>query len=158
MTNIHRTGPVMPKQFPVKLTLNVKTNDIAVGNLVAFESGKIVPADVFPFTVDIATTRLAFAAAFAGIASGASDKDLPLDTRDENVLVTQDGEIEFDAAADTYLVGDLLTVKKAVGNALTHTVEKSVIPTASIAIVSITTAAGATRVRGYLQKTLPKRV
>ena len=159
MAHIHRTGPVMPKQYPVALDgSDLKVNDIEVGDLVAFESGELVPATAFTWNTDIATTRLDFAAAFAGIASGASDADKPDDTRDHKVLVTQDGECEFDVASATYLPGDLLTVTKAAGNALTNGMEKTVIPNAAIARVSESSdGVAVTRIRGYLLKTAPKR-
>jgi len=156
MAHIHRTGAVIPKQFPVKLTSSVKTNDIPVGSLVAFESGYIIPVENFTWNTNEATTQLDFAAAFAGIASGASDKDTPLDTRDHYIAVCQDGEVEFDCVSADYLPGDFLTPNKAAGNALVQTVEKTAVKNAAIAIVS-EVKAGATRIRGYLCKTLPKR-
>lgn len=153
MANIHRTGPVMPKHYNVQLNTGVKQYDINPGDLLALVAGFVVSAPNFVWDTDIATTRLGFAAAFVGIASGASDKDKPTDLRDLTVLATQEGEIEFDCVAGTYLAGSLLTVKKDTGNALTNIVEATAVVGAAIARVSLSTAASATRVRAYLLKT-----
>lgn len=157
MPNIHRTGPVAAKHYNVQLNTGVKQYDINPGDLLALAAGFVVSAPNFTWTTDVATTRLNFAAAFVGIASGASDKDKPTDLRDLTVLATQDGEVEFDCAAATYLADSLLTPRKDVGNNLLNTVEATVIPAAAIARVSVSTGAGATRVRAYLLKTPPKR-
>ena len=158
MPHLHITGLVIPKQHAVKLTGVLKTNDILVGELCAFESGFLVPATVFTWDTDEATTQLAFAAAFAGVSSGASDKDLPLDTRDHRILMTQDGECELDVESATYTVGQFLAPKKnAATNFLTNVLKVTAVRNAAIFIVSESSVGAATRVRGYMAKTLPKR-
>jgi hypothetical protein len=146
----------MPKHYNVKLNASVKQYDINPGDLVALVAGFLVSAPNFTWNTDIATTRADFAAAFAGIASSASDKDQPLDLRDLTVAVCQDGEVEFDATSATYLAGSLLTVKKDTGNALLNVMEATVVTAHALARVSQTVTG--TRVRAYLLKTIPKRL
>src|ERR1043165_9594875 len=157
--HIHRTGPVLPKAYPVKKTAGVEVNDIQIGTLCALESNsgamQVVPVTAFTWTTDLATTRANFVAQFLGISSGHSDKDSPLDTRDETILMTQDGECEFDCASATYQPGSYLAPKKDTGNALTNTLEAVVDKNLAVAVVSELVTG--TRVRGYLLKTLPKR-
>ncbi len=159
MAHIHRTGLVIPKQYPVKKTAGVKVNDIPVGSLCALESNsgamQVVPATAFTWNTDIATTQADFAAAFLGLSSGQSDKDAPLDTRDEHILITQDGECEFDCSSATYQPGTYLAPIKAAGNALLNTVAATATKNNAIAVVSELVTG--TRVRGYLLKTVPKR-
>ncbi len=157
--HIHRTGPVLPKAYPVQLAVGVKANDIPMGYLVGMVAGFLVPVNATSWwSVDEATTRAAFIAAFAGLASGQSDKDVPLDLRDLKILVTQDGEIEFAVASAQYLPGTFLTVAKdAAGNYLSNTLVATATKNLAVAVVSEDSGAAATRARGYLLKTLPKR-
>lgn len=159
--HIHRTGPVLPKQYPVKLAAGVKVNDIEPGMLVAFETNSsiegLVPVTAWAWDTNEATTSDNFALKFAGVASGRSDKDKPLDTRDVNILVTQDGEFEVLVDSGSYPVGTLLKPKKAAGNALLNTCTATTDKSTALFRVSETSAAGATRVRAYLLKTPPKR-
>lgn len=159
MSHIHRTGPVLPKTYPVTKTAGVKVNDIPIGTLCALVSNsgamQLIPVTSFVWDTSLAVTQAAFAAAFVGIASGQSDKDAPLDTRDESILITQDGECEFDCSSATYQPGSYLAPIKAAGNALLDTVAAITDKNLAIAVVSELTTG--TRVRGYLLKTLPKR-
>ena len=105
MPHIHRTGPVDQITVPVKLTGAVPTSTIQQGDLVAMVSGFAVPATVFPWTTDEATTQAAFAAVFVGM-SNARSRVATTDARDLEIGVTMSGEIEMDSVSAVYNVGD----------------------------------------------------
>ncbi len=159
--HIHRTGPVLPKQYPVKLAASVKVNDIEPGTLVAFETNSsiegLVPCASWVWDTSETVTADAFALKFAGVASGRSNKDTPLDHRDESILVTQDGEFEVRVTSGSYPVGTMLTPNKDSGNALTNILKATTDASRALFRVSETSAASATRVKAYILKTPPKR-
>ena len=134
MAHTHRTGVVDLLVASVKLTGGVPTNTINVGDLVAMEANKAVPATAFTWTTDLATTRTNFAAAFLGVSSDRSRAGTT-DTRDLEIGVDTDGNIEFDCASASYVIGDYLAPQKAVGNALVQTVEKVATKAQAIAVV-----------------------
>lgn len=134
MAHTHRTGVVDLLVASVKLTGGVPTNTINVGDLVAMEANKAVPATAFTWTTDLATTRTNFAAAFLGVSSDRSRAGTT-DTRDLEIGVDTDGNIEFDCASASYVIGDYLAPQKAVGNALVQTVEKVAAKAQAIAVV-----------------------
>jgi hypothetical protein len=160
--HIHRTGPVLPKQYPVKLTGGLKTNSIASGDLLALETvggvEQLVSAVNWVWTTDEATTSDAFALKFAGVAAGRSNALKPTDTRDTSILVSQDGEYEVLVTAGAYQAGTFLKPNKAAGNALLNTCKATTDLSTAIFCVSETSLAGATRVRAYILKTAPKRM
>lgn len=160
--HIHRTGPVLPKQYPVKLTGGVKVNDIDAGVLVALETNggveQLVPATAWAWTTDETITSDAFALKFAGVSSGRSDKDVPTNSRDNSILVAQDGEFEVLVTAGIYQAGSFLKPNKAAGNALLNSCKATTDLSTAIFCVSETSLAGATRVRAYILKTAPKRM
>lgn len=134
MAHTHRTGVVDLLVASVKLTGGVPTNTINVGDLVAMEANKAVPATAFTWTTDLATTRTNFAVAFLGVSSDRSRAGTT-DTRDLEIGVDTDGNIEFDCASASYVIGDYLAPQKAVGNALVQTVEKVAAKAQAIAVV-----------------------
>ncbi len=157
----HRTGPTALKTFPVKIASSVKVNDIEAGDLVALETNTIkglVPVTAWVWDTSEAVTSDAFALAFAGVAAGRSNKDVPTDHRDENILVTQDGEFEVVVESGTYIIGTLLKPKKAAGNALTNVCTATTDLSSAIFAVSEHAPAGSTKVKAYILKTLPKRM
>lgn len=160
--HIHRTGPVLPKQYPVKLTGGLKANTINPGDLLALETvggvEQLVSAANWVWTTDETITSDAFALKFVGVASGKSNALRPVDTRDTSILVTQDGEFEVLVTAGTYQAGSLLKPNKAAGNALLNTCKATTDLSTAIFCVSETSLAGATRVRAYILKTAPKRM
>lgn len=162
ITHIHRTGPVLPKQFPVKLSGGVKVNTIESGVLLGFETNSgvntVVPVTTWVWDTDEQTTSRAFAAAFAGVSSGRSNASLPTDTRDHNLLTTQDGEFELLVDSAAYQVNTYLKPKKAAGNALTNTLIATTDALSAIFVVSKTSVGTVTRVTAYALKTAPKRL
>lgn len=160
--HIHRTGPVLPKTYPAKLTAGVKANSILAGNLLALELASgvnaLVPASAWVWTTDEQTTSRAFAAAFAGIAGAPSNASKPSVVRDIPVLVSQDGEYEVTVASAAYPVGTLLKPVKAAGNALTDILLATTDALSAIFVVSEAAPSGSTRVRAYILKTMPKRL
>jgi hypothetical protein len=162
ITHIHRTGPVEPKQFPVKLTAGLKTNTIESGTLLAFETNtgvtSVVPVTAWVWDTNEQTTSRAFAAAFAGVSSGRSNAATPTDTRDTSILTSQDGEFELLVDSASYQVGSYLKPKKAAGNALTNTLIATTDALSAIFVVSKTSVGSVTRVTAYVLKTAPKRL
>lgn len=159
--HIHRTGPVLPKQYPVKLAASVKANDIEPGALLAFETNTsvegLVPCAAWVWDTSETVTADNFAAKFAGVASGRSNKDVPTDHRDETILVAQDGEFEVLVSSASYPVGTLLTPNKAAGNALTNVLKATTDISRALFRVSETSVGSVTRVKAYILKTPPKR-
>jgi hypothetical protein len=156
---IHRTGPVEPRVFNVALTGTVPTNTIRTGDSVAAVNSALVPATAFTWTTDLATTQTNYAAAFAGIANGDS-VDASTDPRATNLLVTQDGDVEFPltaAAVAALQVGSFIGHSKAVGNALLQTVESCPTKVRSIGTVVKQVAIGDTTVLVRLNNTTVKR-
>lgn len=162
IAHIHRTGPVAPKQFPVKLSAGVKVNTIESGTLVAFETNTgvntLVPVTAWAWDTDEQTTSRNFAADFAGVSSGRSNASAPTDTRDHELLVAQDGEFEVTVDSAAYQVNTYLKPKKAVGNALTNTLVATTDALSAIFVVSKTSVGSVTRVTAYALKTAPKRL
>jgi hypothetical protein len=160
--HIHRTGPVLPKQYPVKLAAGVKVNDIEPGTLVAFETNSsvegLVPVTAWVWDTNEATTSDNFAAKFAGVASGRSNKDVPTDHRDESILIAQDGEFEVKVVSASYPVGTLLKPLKDTGNALLNTLTTTTDKSTALFVVSETSVGSVTRVKAYILKTAPKRM
>lgn len=117
MAAIHRTGPVDIQHVDVKLTSTVPTNDINAGDAVAIVSGFAVPAKVFTWTTDLATTQTNFAAAFFGISEWRS-RAATTDARDLRIAVNMDGTYEVDCTSATYVPGQLVGLAKDTGNNL----------------------------------------
>jgi hypothetical protein len=156
---IHRTGPVEPRAFSVTLTGSVPTNSISVGDSVALVASKLVPAQNFTWTTDLATTQTNYAAAFAGISSGNSPA-ASTDARALSLTITQDGDIEFDlnvAAVAAMEVGGFIGHAKAVGNALLQTVETVPTKARAIGVIVKRVEIGDTRVLVRMLNTTIKR-
>jgi hypothetical protein len=157
MSNVHRTGPVDIVVISVPLTSNVPTNSINMGSPVALVAGAPIPASVFTWTTDIATTQTNFSAAFFGMSEGRSIAG-STDVRNNTIAINMDGTYEFDSTVGVdYAVGQFIGCSKAAGNNLLDTVE--VVPTKvrAIAVVVEDTPAGALKVRARLINTLFKR-
>jgi hypothetical protein len=156
---IHRTGPVEPITVAVALTGQVPTNTIRAGDLLALQSNAAVPASVFTWTTDLATTQTNFAAAFLGISAGDSFA-ASTDPRQTEMLITQDGDVEFDltvAAAAAFNVGSFVGPSKAAGNNLLHTVESVATKARAVAVVVKLAPIGSTKVVARLLNTTIKR-
>ncbi|MEZ6046572.1 MAG: hypothetical protein R3C11_13565, partial [Planctomycetaceae bacterium] len=78
---------------------------IEAGDLVFLDGDDVKPAADFTWDTDLATTQAAFAAAFLGVAHQASANG---DTEPVSVDVSPHAVYEFDVAATTYEVGELL--------------------------------------------------
>lgn len=152
MAHIHRSGPVDQIYVPVKLTSTVPTNTIQVGDLVALESNKAVPASVFTWDTDLATTQTAFAVAFLGVSASRS-RAATTDPRDLEIAVDADGTIEMDATSATYTVNQFVGPAKDTGNALKNTVVGVATKALSIGVVVKDSGANATRVLVRLHNT-----
>ena len=159
MAHIHRTGPAEPRNFKVALTGQVPTNTIKSGDLLALVNSALVPATVFTWTTDLATTQTNFAAAFAGLSAGNSDA-ASTDARQTDMLVTQDGDVEFDlavAAVGALQVGNYMGPAKAVGNALVQGVESVPTKARAVAILVKPIAVGDTKCLARMVNTTVKR-
>ncbi len=116
--HIHRRGLLTPIHgVRVKLTSSVPTNDIEVGDLVGQESDYAVPAHLFTWDTNEATTRVAFAAAFLGVSADRS-RAATTDARDLEIQVNTDGYYELEVVSGTYELGAKIGPEKAAGNAL----------------------------------------
>ena len=155
MAHIHRKGPIDPIQVDVKLTSDVPTNTINIGDLVALESFKAVPAQNFTWDTDEATTQENFAAAFAGVSCSRSRAGVT-DTRDLEIQVATDGYIEFDCVSDNYDLGEYLGCDSA-ASLLKQTVKVVGSKDVAVAVVIEKAPAASTRVLGRLVNTIPKR-
>lgn len=157
MANTHRTGPVDIVTVAVPLTSNVPTNTINIGSPVALVAGAPIPATVFTWTTDLATTQTNFAAAFFGMSESRSIAG-STDVRNQLVAINTDGTYEFDATAATdFAVGQFIGCSKAAGNNLLDTIEVVATKARAIAVVVEDTPAGALKVRARLINTLFKR-
>lgn len=155
---IHRYGPVLLEHFDVALTGAVPANTIESGTLVAYVADKAVPAEVFTWTTDLATTQQNFQTAFIGVSEGRS-RAATTDTRDLRVPVNMDGVYEFDVAvAAAFNVGDFIGVAQV---GATNFVQSKVVEVASaaraIARVVRAAPAGSTKVVAALINTIAKR-
>lgn len=155
--NIHRVGPVDPINVLTPVTSGFTTSAIPMGAPVAIAAAKAVPASLFTWTTDEATTRTNFVAAFVGMAESRT-RISSSDVRDFSVEVNMDGSYEFDVPTGTALViGDFLGCAKAAGNALVDTVKKVTARTEAIAICVEPMLSTGTRVRARLINTLIRR-
>jgi hypothetical protein len=155
---IHRFGPVLLDHFDVAVTGVVPTNTIEPGDAVAFVADKVVPAGVFTWTTDLATTQTNFATAFLGISEGRS-RAATDDIRDLRLPVNMDGVYEFDVAvAAAFNVGDYIGVAQV---GATNFVQSKVVEVATsaraIARVIRAAPAGSTKVVAALINTIAKR-
>lgn len=95
-----RSGQVQLHKFRVD-----EDTIIEAGDLVYLDTGVVKPASEFTWTTDLPTTQGSFAAQFAGIAHEPSpageDTDISIDVSPTSIY-------EFDVAASTFEVGDLL--------------------------------------------------
>ena len=155
MAHIHRKGPIDPIQVAVKVTSEVPTNLINIGDLVALESFVVVPAQAFTWDTNEATTQTAFADAFVG-ASCSRSRLGTSDPRDLEIQVATDGYIEFDCVSDNYDLGEYLGCDSA-ASLLKQTVKVVGSKAVAVAIVIEKAPAASTRVLGRLVNTLPKR-
>lgn len=156
MAHIHRSGPVDQTYAPVKLTSSVPTNTINIGDLVAIESNKAVPAASFTWDTDLATTQTAFAAAFLGLSASRS-RASTTDSRDLEIAVDMDGNVEFDCVSGSYTIGQYIGCAKDTGDNLKQTVTGVASKTLAIAVVVKDSGANATRVTARLLNTPVKR-
>ena len=155
--NIHRVGPVDPINVKTQISSGITTIAIPMGAPVAIVATNAVPASLFTWTTDEATTRTNFVAAFCGMAESRT-RIASADVRDASVEVNMDGSYEFDVASGTALViGDFLGCAKAAGNALVDTVKKVTVRTEAIAICVEPMLSTGTRVRARLINTLIRR-
>lgn len=113
----YRYGDTCPVQAPFDTAVA-----IAIGDLCYIDSstGKVEPASNFTWTSDLATTQPLFAARFVGVAGQRYDgtNSTAYGIKDGNLRVDTDGVYEFDCAAATFKVGDLVGPAKQSGNAL----------------------------------------
>lgn len=158
MTHKNRMGHNSVEHIPVADTAGVTDNTIEVGTLLALVTGKAVPASVFTWTTDLATTAVAFVAAFLGVATGRSRADSD-EAVDLNVAVDTEGIFDVQlAAADTVLYGELLGPAKAAGNALVNGCEVKSAENQACFICIETMAAAGTVCRARLVNTAHMRV
>ena len=155
MSSIHRTGPVDIQHFDVAVTSSVPTSAIEQGDFLAYVSNKAVPAAVFAWTTDLATTQTAFVVAFLGVSESRS-RISTTDPRDLRVAVNMDGTYEADCASATFTVGQYVGLAKATGNNLESSKVVGV-ATAALAVGRVVEAGTAlTRVKFRLLNTLIK--
>ncbi|MCA9040451.1 MAG: hypothetical protein KDA65_08900 [Planctomycetaceae bacterium] len=81
------------------------TTVIEAGDLVFLDTDDVKPASDFNWDTDLGTTQASFAAVFLGVAHQCSANG---DTDPISVDVSPHSVYEFDVAASTYEVGDLL--------------------------------------------------
>jgi hypothetical protein len=155
--NIHRVGAVDLINVPTPVTSGATTTAIAQGAPVASVAGKAVPASLFTFTTDEATTRTNFVAAFLGMSESRS-RSASTDVRDQSIEVNMDGSYELDMKTGTAIVlGDYIGCDKAAGNALLDTFKKVTVRTEACFIAVEAMASTGTRVRARLINTLIRK-
>lgn len=158
MAHKHRLGN--QDQITLAVTLDsdsLPAYAIHAGDLMAKDASLgLVPVASFTWDTDKATTQAAFVAAFRGMAVGES-RLASKDKRDLEIPVVQDGDVDFDCASATYVVGDYLGPKKGSGNNLINTLEKVSDKAHAIAVCVKDSGASATVVRGRLINTVVKK-
>lgn len=88
---------------------------VNVGDLVAVQSGAVVPASGFTWNTDLVTTQTAFAAAFVGHSfqfKGANVARVFGNSEDNTLGVSSAGTYEFDCAAANFTLGQYVGVAK----------------------------------------------
>jgi len=156
MANVHRNGPVDRVYLDVAVTGVVPTNNIAIGDFVAVSSGRAIPATVFTWDTDLATTQTAFALAFLGV-SWSRSRAATTDVRDVNIGVDTDGNIECDCTAAAYAVGAFVGLAKDTGNNLKQAVVAVATKALAVGVVVKAAASGSTKVLIRLINTPTKR-
>jgi hypothetical protein len=134
-----RTGLMQLVRFPV-----AAETIIAPGDLVFYDGIGLKPAADFPWDMNLATTRAAFAAVFAGVAYSGSQVG---ETDQVSVDLSPLSIYEADAATGTYRVGDLLSPTEAVETLSNRRLEPVTDPSHAIGRAMGLTVGNATRVR-----------
>ena len=93
----------------------VSAATIEAGDLLFHDTGSdgVNDAGAFTWSTDTATTQAGFCRVFAGVSGSRS-----LTAETDDIIVRDSGVFEFDCAAATFSVGDLVGPAKASGNAL----------------------------------------
>ncbi len=116
LTHRFRSGLVQLVRFHV-----APETVIEAGDLLWNDAGFVKPASEFAWTTDLATTRAAFAAAFAGIAHTPSADG---ETEDVSVDLSPLAVYELDAVAAGFKVGDALAPAEDSSTLSSRTLEK----------------------------------
>lgn len=125
LTHRFRSGLVQLVRFQVS-----PETVIEPGDLLWHDDGVVKPAADLPWTTDAATTRAAFAAAFAGVAHTPSAEG---EADDVSVDVSPLAVYEADAIAAAFKVGDFLAPATAAGALSSRTLERVANPAHAIA-------------------------
>ena len=108
-----------PRQHMIPVAL---AKAVAEGDVVGIASGALTKASETTWTADLATTRAAFVATFAGRAAQDKDADGVVygngETFKLRVRVDTSGVCRYAAKDGTYALGDLLGPAKQAGNLL----------------------------------------
>lgn len=139
MTTRFRSGLVQLIRFPV-----AEDAVIEPGDLLYLDSGLVRSAGDFPWTTDLATTRAAFAAAFAGIAHTGSAEG---ETEPISAAISPMVVYEVDVASATFDVGDLLAPAETVAALSSRTLEQVGSPAHAIGRTVESVTALSSRVR-----------
>jgi hypothetical protein len=162
----YRWGETNPVAVPLEAGVAVELGSLcfipaAAGDVdgSAGVAGKLYPANKKIWNTDLATTRAAFVAQFAGVAAQAYAGENPITgygIKDGNLRVDTDGVFEFDTASASYKVGDLVGPAKQAGNDLEDQKVESVSAEAQAIgrVVEATTSMTKVKVRIFGRKAL----